>query len=83
MNVAATPNSRFFAVARAESRPSRRRCDNGSRIRFSNAMPGFDKGEELHVTLSIAFYFGWASSHLLIPNIADKKDMIRRRAVKV
>lgn len=36
-------------------------------------MSDFDKGEELHVTLSIAFEFSWALSHLLIPNIADKE----------
>jgi hypothetical protein len=36
-------------------------------------MSDFDKGEELHVTLSIAFEFSWTSSHLLIPNIADKE----------
>ena len=46
-------------------------------------MSDFDKGEELHVTLSIAFDLSWASKPSTNPHIAAKKDMVRRMAIKV
>lgn len=76
------PHPRFFAAACPESGPNRWRGSSVSRIKVSYAMAYVAQVEESYVTLRIGFGLYWASSHWLTPRIADKKDAIRRRAVR-